>query len=312
MTRNLPTTAGALCAAAATAHLYSLRHAFANQWNIICYIMFVCYLLHYWLKIQQKNDKRRSTLLQNKSYVTYSSFRLGIMIIIIIIIINLALNASLTCVDWLIFRRLVAHQSMMLSVSGTSACIEPFFIYSKWLLHFYLYLSIIQSLLVSVGYSSCHILTDAVECFRMSLKYPFILPPCLFAMTPVAPRPPVVSTVTVASSASFSGFPVPPGESTVLRMRLRTLLTCCVSGVHSHVSMMLRVRAEDQVSNTLNYTEYIDQTWYASKMLHATSLSQTINSQFDCSTTDWILPSFLTEWASLLYQPRDRLLHCRL
>jgi len=74
----------------------------------------------------------------------------------------------------------------------------------------------------------------------------------------VAVRPPVVSTVTVASLNSFSGFPL--GESTMLRMRFRTLLMCCVSEVHSHVSMMLRVRVKDRVSNTLNYTEYIDQT----------------------------------------------------
>jgi len=29
--------------------------------------------------------------------------------------------------------------------------------------------------------------------------------------------------------------------------------------------MMLRVRVADQVSNTLNYTEYVDQTRYTSK-----------------------------------------------
>ena len=48
-------------------------------------------------------------------------------------------------------------------------------------------------------------------------------------MRSVAPRSPVVSTVRAASSGSFSGFL--PGESTVLRVRLKILLTCCVSGV---------------------------------------------------------------------------------
>jgi len=45
---------------------------------------------------------------------------------------------------------------------------------------------------------------------------------------PVAPRPPVVSTVELASSGSISGSPL--GESTVLRMRLNILLTRCVMG----------------------------------------------------------------------------------
>jgi len=46
-------------------------------------------------------------------------------------------------------------------------------------------------------------------------------------------------------------------QQAMLRMRLKTLLTCCVNGVHSHVSMMLRVRVEDQVNNTLINSKYI-------------------------------------------------------
>ena len=71
-------------------------------------------------------------------------------------------------------------------------------------------------------------------------------------MSCVAPRPPVVSTDPLASSGSLSGSP--PGESTVLRMRLYILLTCCVRGVYSHdEDMVLRMRAEDQSFNTTKY-----------------------------------------------------------
>jgi len=55
----------------------------------------------------------------------------------------------------------------------------------------------------------------------------------------VAPRLSVVSSDAAANSGSFSGFP--PGESTVLLVRLNILLMCCVSEVHSHEDIMLRV-----------------------------------------------------------------------
>jgi len=57
----------------------------------------------------------------------------------------------------------------------------------------------------------------------------------------------------------------------VLRVRLNILLTCCVSGVHSHEDIMLRMCDGDQVANTaIIIQNYNEGARYTSTVMRAT------------------------------------------
>ena len=98
---------------------------------------------------------------------------------------------------------------------------------------------------------------------------------------PVPPRPPVVSTVSLASSGLISGSPL--GEWTVLRMRLYIVLTRCVRGVHSHEDIMLRIRAGVQVLNTTKHERLYWRWRIYIQVMRATSLSSLID-RLDCTS----------------------------
>ena len=124
-------------------------------------------------------------------------------------------------------------------------------------------------------------------------------------MRTVTPRTPLASTVAVASSGPF------PGESAELQERLKVPLICCDRGVHSRQVMMLRMRVEDQVSNTANYVDsYWSNTTYIQICGTQPSyyLSQTVNCQPTTTTAVQTRADrqqlSLPDWLSLsLYRP---------